>query len=151
MPTIQVAQKSLVDMMYDSFDDLCHHFLSMSHNITSRRSIFSTEADHFGLALETCRPGGLVIALLGCDSAIVLRPKGNDYYLVVDAYYHGFMFGEAFLGPLPESIEYFRLEYEAEKALWNIFRNLETGTTQVGDPRLGPWPFPYWVAEEIAS
>lgn len=145
VPDPILAEKSLSDII-DSNDhhypsDCYHTFLHVAYGYMRDRSLFTVKSGKFGLAPQACHPGDLVTALLGCNSLMILRPRGNDQYLVVgEANCDGFMDAEAFLGPLPESIKYYRRLDEEKGGYWWVFRSLGTGAMQVEDPRLGPLP-----------
>ena len=59
-------------------------FLAENHNQT-----------FVGIALSTIREGDRICVLLGGDVVYVLRPQGEDWQFVAEAYVHGIMDGEA--------------------------------------------------------
>jgi hypothetical protein len=62
------------------------------------------EGGSCGLAPLAALPGDIVTILLGCRSAMVLRPTSVGKYKVIgEAYCDGFMDGEALLGPLSDT------------------------------------------------
>jgi hypothetical protein len=54
-----------------------------------------------GICLAHMRIGDIVTILYGCNSPILLRPRGDHFELICDIYVHGFMHGEV-MGKLPE-------------------------------------------------
>ncbi|KAJ2893344.1 Heterokaryon incompatibility protein 6 like [Zalerion maritima] len=54
-----------------------------------------TRKGYVGMVPMDSQPGDIVAVLLGCPAPVVLRPKKNVYELVGEAYFHGFMDGEA--------------------------------------------------------
>lgn len=120
------------------------------HNLFSRsiiaycrgRSLFVGEDRRLGLGPYGIQVGDVVSVLLGCNSAVVLRPTHDGRYQIVgEAYYYGFMSGEAFLGPLPSSME--SLTWHDSTQSIKSFINRETGAIQQEDPRLGDLPAPW--------
>jgi hypothetical protein len=119
--------------------------LRIIRRVCKGRSFYMTKEMVPGLGPLGTRPGDHVTVLLGCNEPMILRPtKDGSYKIVGEAYYDGFMNGEALLGPLPDPF----------KAVWRFYRrrcawsylNQETGIFQVEDPRLGPLPFG-WMLE----
>lgn len=104
------------------------------------RSVYRTETGNFGLACNSIKHGDLVVVLMGCSSAMILRPCiGNTYGVVGQSFYHGYMYGEALLGPIPDT----------HRAVWQMdtngslciaFLEVASGVAQVDDPRLGLLP-----------
>ncbi|KAH7346871.1 heterokaryon incompatibility protein-domain-containing protein [Rhexocercosporidium sp. MPI-PUGE-AT-0058] len=115
------------------------------------RSLFVTEDGRLGLAPQAAQPGDIVTVLLGCDSCIILRPvtlqhtypSKQQYRVVGEAYCHGFMQGEAILGPLPPGFEAVEWYNENSGGVEWAYVNLETAHTDVNDPRLGALPEPW--------
>jgi hypothetical protein len=104
------------------------------------RSFYMTKDMVPGLGPFSTKPGDHVTVLLGCNYPMVLRPtKDGSYKVVGQAYYDGFMDGEALLGPLPDSFKVAYRFYRNGRE-W-AYLNQETGVFQAEDPRLGPLPF----------
>jgi hypothetical protein len=59
------------------------------------RCCFLTDSGTFGLAPQFAEEGDILCLPFGCVSPFVLRPYGEYYMLVGEAYVHGFMNGEA--------------------------------------------------------
>ena len=112
--------------------------------VLSGRSFFSTPEGHFGLAPVGAEENDLICIFLGCSSAMTLRATENNQFQVVgEAYCHGFMTGEALLGPLPGTFDMIFLFEEKVGGHFAAFIDRETGTIQVEDPRLATLP-PGW-------
>jgi len=107
------------------------------------RSLFKTTEGHIGLAPKEAKPGDLVTALFGCNSAMILRPVQAGKYLVVgEAFCSGVINGEAFLGPIPGSFDVLYQYTERQKAYYWAFIDRDSGKFQVEDPRLVDVPLP---------
>jgi len=105
------------------------------------RSFYVSKDGIPGLAPLATKPGDIVTILLGLDSPMILRPTDEgDYKVVGEAYYDGFMDGEALLGPFTDSFApVSRLNPNDRLWVWQ-YLNQETGLFQVEDPRLGSLP-----------
>ena len=109
--------------------------------------VFATEG-YFGLATEAARPNDIIVALLGCQSSIVLRPtEKGDFVVVGDSYVHEIMTGDLFLGPVSKDWQRVWRYDEKTQGYWDAFINREKGLWQIEDPRLGPLPDD-WVKED---
>jgi hypothetical protein len=51
-----------------------------------------------GIACGSPEPGDIIAVLIGCRAPVVLRPAGQRYQVIGDAYVYGFMRGEALRG-----------------------------------------------------
>ncbi|KAK0103785.1 hypothetical protein ONS95_005787 [Cadophora gregata] len=122
------------------------------------RALFITEDGHLGLAPEATRPGDLVTVLLGCDSAMVLRPvtspqfppsspppssprhqHQSQYKVIGESYTHAHMNAEAILGPLPGLFDAIKA-YTPNRGFTTQYLDRETGEIVAEDPRLGELP-----------
>ena len=111
------------------------------------RSFIIAEEGYVGMAPQTAHPGDFIVVFLGCQSPIVLRPRGDGGYLVVgEAYVHSLMTGEAFLGPLPTNWQRVWRFDETTRRHWDSFIDSGRSVWQIEDPRLGPLP-EGWVEE----
>jgi Heterokaryon incompatibility protein (HET) len=61
---------------------------------TMHRCFFETDSGYMGLGPHRTQPGDLVVVLAGGFFCFVLRPKGEYFELVGDAYLQGLMHGE---------------------------------------------------------
>lgn len=78
----------------------------------------------------------------------MLRPRSDEGYLVVgEAYVHGLMTGEAFLGPLPTNWQRIIRYDETTGKHWSAFIDRGRNIWQIEDPRLGPLPAG-WVEDK---
>ncbi|TVY82093.1 Heterokaryon incompatibility protein 6 OR allele [Lachnellula suecica] len=106
------ASKNVMETWKDSLERYCYN-----------RSLVKCTNGAIGLAPKCAQPGDKLVVLLGCDTAMALRPCGSAIHQVLgDASYDG-MDGSAFPGPLPEN---FRL----------VFLDEKTGKFDPEDPRL---------------
>ena len=77
-------------------------YLGYIDGLYRNRSFITTKEGYIGLAPSETKPGDQICILLGCQSAMILRPASSSRYQVVgESYVHGLMNGEAFLGPFP--------------------------------------------------
>ena len=70
------------------------------------RSFCVTEQNRPCNCMNEVRVGDVVAALEGADVLYILRPVGNRYRLIGDAYVDGLMLGEAYEGVNPEDVDY---------------------------------------------
>ena len=116
-------------------------FFFNARRFCHNRSLFRTKEGHMGLGPKAAEIGDLVVALLNCGSTMILRPRQDDQYQVVgESYCHGFMDGEAFLGPVPASKQ---LVWRYDEQLGHYNRahyDWNTGQLHSEDPRLGQLP-----------
>ncbi|KAL8878535.1 MAG: hypothetical protein Q9198_003674 [Flavoplaca austrocitrina] len=132
----------------NSFLNCCRHALGLFCSHGRNRSIFITRKGQLGLAPQASRPGDFIVVFLGCRSPMVLRPKGNNAYLVVgEAYIDGLMTGEAFLGPLPSNWQYVHRYDATTGCRWETFIDRVQNKYQSEDPRVGSLP-EGWVEDE---
>lgn len=76
--------------------NFCRRFkMSMTYCLVES-GFFTTESGTTGLGSLRIQIGDHILALLGLDLCLVLRPKGEKYQIVRDAYIYGIMHGEAF-------------------------------------------------------
>jgi hypothetical protein len=69
-------------------------FLSCYDRATVNRCFFDTETGYMGMGPRHTQLGDLAVVLIGGSFCFILRPKGQWYELVGDAYVHGAMNGE---------------------------------------------------------
>ncbi|KAL9629772.1 MAG: hypothetical protein Q9204_005084 [Flavoplaca sp. TL-2023a] len=132
----------------DSFLNYCHLTLGQFYNYGRNRSIIVTGKGQLSIAPQASRTGDCVVVFLGCRSPMILRPTGNSKYLVVgEAYVHGLMTGEAFLGPLPSNWQFVHRYEESTGRYWKAFIDRGKNKCQREDPRLRPLP-EGWVEDE---
>lgn len=108
------------------------------------RVFFTTKERHIGLAPCRIEPGDQVCIVLGCQSPLVLRRnKFGDHTVIGECYLHGVMDGAGLLGMLPSNWQRVDRYVSNLTYYYDAFINHETGEVQVEDPRLGPLP-PGW-------
>jgi hypothetical protein len=61
----------------------------------SGRRLITTTTGYIGLAPSGVKRGDKVCVLLGCHVPLILRPMGDHFQVIGDAYIHGVMHGEA--------------------------------------------------------
>lgn len=57
---------------------------------------FKSSKGYYGLARSQVLPGDQICILFGADVPFIIRPLGNEYLLIGEAYVHGLMHGELF-------------------------------------------------------
>ena len=142
--------RTMVDPIAEPTNDFLNsalQFYSRCWHNGHKRTFIITEEGYIGMAPQTAHPGDFIVVFLGCQSPIVLRPRGDGGYLVVgEAYVHGLMTGEAFLGPLPTNWQRISRYDETTGKQWYAFIDRGRNILQIEDPRLGPLP-DGWVEE----
>ncbi|CZR58212.1 uncharacterized protein PAC_08103 [Phialocephala subalpina] len=107
------------------------------------RSLFKSSEGYLGLGPAGTQPGDIIVVLLGCPSAMILRPVQNDKYQVVgEALCQGYLYGEGLLGPLPDSVEPILYSSEASGCSERSFMNRESKEFFPEDRRLSELPLP---------
>ena len=107
------------------------------------RPIIRTVNGYIGLGPPGARKGDVVAILLGCKSAIVLRPPSqrsqSGFSVVGECYIYGFDDAVTLLGTLPSTfrVQLGQMIHDAAKLQ---FKNLETKEITNEDPRLPPLP-----------
>ena len=141
LPNIQESKIYVRDLMdnrelveYDILNDEVYA-------CTEGRASFRTRNGHIGIGPQSTRAGDKVYVILGCSTALILRPNDAQTYKVVgNCYIDGFMEGEALLGALPTNWQRVLRFFPDLGAHYSAFTNVHTGVVQVEDPRLGPLP-----------
>jgi hypothetical protein len=59
------------------------------------RRLMTTQSGYLGLVPEAAKPGDVVAILYGCNFPVILRPRGETYAMIGEAYVDGIMDGEA--------------------------------------------------------
>lgn len=75
-----------------------YRFYLAFRNACQERSLFYTESGLWGVGPDSIDEdqGDVVCILCGSPMPIILRPKGDGYKVIGEAYVHGIMYGEAF-------------------------------------------------------
>ena len=111
------------------------------------RASFQTEKGHIGIGPQSIRAGDQACMVLGCHALLILRPNDAQSYKVVgECYIDGFMEGEALLGSLPSNWQRVTRHFP-DLGYYDAFTNVKTGVVQVEDPRLGPLPAGWRIAD----
>jgi len=70
-------------------------YRNAASTVTFHRSIFTTNTGHIGLGPSVLQPQDIICVLYGGKVPYILRPAGDHYLFVGEAYVHGYMEGEA--------------------------------------------------------
>ncbi len=98
--------------------------------------LFSTER-YVGLGPRNAKPGDQICAIPGSHPLILLREVDNNRYEVVGpCFVHGFNWGEAVLGPLPNHYTVVPRFEKTRKGYVSHYLNTETGVASMWDPRI---------------
>jgi len=138
-PLVEILTHKSVKEIATSWETV--RFLGSLRQTCIGRSLFICEQGKTGLAPQGAREGDVVVTLLGCETAMVLRPTtNNQYQFVGEAYYYEAMSwtDDALFGPLPGSYEL--IVCNADRKGYPAFIDRGTGFITPEDPRLGPLP-----------
>lgn len=115
------------------------------------RAFFKTSEGHIGVGPTSMKADDRVTAVLGCKTAMVLRPtEGGNHCVVGACYAHGLMDSEALLGQLPSPWRtQWQLLGDGSYAHGYFYVNTESGERTRGDPRLWPLPSEWTTKEDI--
>jgi hypothetical protein len=152
-PTLQEVADYVSQMLVDREDEPRDLELTEKDILVLRtirrsckgRNFFRCSNGNFGLAPKATRPGDIVAAWLGFRNNMVLRCVGNGHYLLVgEAYCDGAMWGEAFLGSLPENFQGVKHYNEEIRSYYTgyIDRRHNEFCPAGEDPRLSGIPLP---------
>jgi hypothetical protein len=75
-------------------------------NLVRGRSFCLTDRGRICNAMHEVQAGDAIVALAGARTLFVLRPVGDQYRLIGDAYVDGLMLGEAYEGLDPNEVDY---------------------------------------------
>jgi hypothetical protein len=138
-PLVEILTQQSVKEIATSWETV--RFLGSLRQTCVGRSLFICEQGKTGLAPQGAREGDVVVTLLGCETAMVLRPTtNNQYQFVGEAYYYEAMSwtDDALFGPLPGSYEL--IVRTADRKEYPAYIDRTTGFITPEDPRLGPLP-----------
>ena len=111
---------------------------------TEGRAFFTTKEGYIGLAPRRTETEDQLCIVLGCQSPLVLRKNEFGNHTVVgECYIDGIMDGAGLLGQLPSNWQRVDRHDPNSKGYCNAFINRDTGIVELEDPRLGPLP-PGW-------
>ncbi|KAE9368055.1 HET-domain-containing protein [Stipitochalara longipes BDJ] len=131
-------------MMLEDFYETPHNFhVALDLEQTSERWIIRTAEGYIAMSPKNTEINDIICIILGTNVPIVLRKVTTDstYKIVGHSYIHGFMYGEALLGPLPKP--WVPKKETGLDGKWQPrFYNTETKKVVdlKSDPRLGPVP-----------
>ena len=134
---IRVVVKSLISGTSNqqlTFSDQETRCLGSMITALINRVFFTTRTRYIGIAPRSTAPGDEVCVILGCNTAMILRPTTDESQkrVVGPCYIEGFSHGEAVLGPLPSGVKR-KLLYKGGSYRY-IF-----GDGELLDPRLKDW------------
>lgn len=111
-------------------------YMACAITLCQKRSFIMTKEGYIGIAPSATKPGDQVCVLLGCEKPMVLRPTpSSQHHVIEESYVHGLMYGEAFLGPLPD--KYQSIPAINNKGfLYQGYLDRQTGNLQWKDPRI---------------
>lgn len=102
---------------------------------------FVSDEGLIGWAPLAAEEGDVIACMLGGDTPMVLRlvpsRQGQQFKVIGPCYLQGFMYGEAFLGPLPPPI--WPIKHWDEEGN-TYFHDTATGKIHLRDPRLASMP-----------
>ncbi|OAG01796.1 uncharacterized protein CC84DRAFT_221947 [Paraphaeosphaeria sporulosa] len=117
------------------------------------RSVFICDDERMGICPAGAKAGDLLVAVLGCESPVILRKCPSDHepatYVVVGvAFVSSLKHSAALLGSLPYP---FRASTATdwEGCVMPEFKDLDNGTITYDDPRLGPLPKGWIYAKDF--
>ncbi|KAL8719837.1 MAG: hypothetical protein Q9225_003215 [Loekoesia sp. 1 TL-2023] len=123
-------------------------YLDVFYASVSNSQLVFTAEGFLGLAPKMSRPDDVVVAILGCQTSMILNPLENGQFNIVgECYVHEVMTGNLFLGPLAEDWQRVWRYDEETQGYWDAFVDRRKGKWQFEDPRLGPLP-DGWFTEE---
>lgn len=112
------------------------------------RAFFQTRDGYIGFGPNPIKPGDQACVIFGCQSLLILRPNdANNYRVVGECYVDGFMDGEALLGALPSNWQRVYRHFPDLGQSYDGLMNTQTGYFQIEDPRLGPLPTGWRIAD----
>ncbi|ROV97426.1 hypothetical protein VMCG_06873 [Cytospora schulzeri] len=118
-----------------------NNFLHLVYEWNKIGKFFTTREGYIGWGPKATREGDQIVSLLGFDLPVMIRHSsdldGKYFEVLGPCYLQGFMFGEAFLGPLPDWLQ---PVYHVGKTSLPEFHDSKTGEIAVEDPRLSSLP-----------
>ena len=143
-PRLQESQAYMLNLLKDNAGPIYKDYIVFFRHYTKNRVFFTSKEGDIGLAPRRTELGDILCIVLGCHSPLVFRANEVGKYTVVgECYLDGFMDGAGLLGMLPkpwQRVTRYNLDLKDEHV---AFIDRDTGTVQVEDPRLGPPP-PGW-------
>ena len=148
LPNTKESQKYVRALMdsqrlveYDKYNDRVS-------GLMKGRALFQTRNGRIGMGPRSIRAGDQACIVLGCHSLLIVRSNDAQTYKVVgECYIDGFMEGEALLGAVPSNWQLVNRHLPDLDFYCDAFMNVQTGVIQVEDPRLGPLPAGWRIAD----
>jgi hypothetical protein len=83
------------ELQHDTSNGEWKNYLHEAHSMSYRRAFITMTKGNMGLAPNAAQPGDVVCIFFGCKVPYILRPVGEHYLFIGDAYIHDIMDGEA--------------------------------------------------------
>lgn len=120
---------------------------NLVRSTTENRVFCTTKEGNISLAPRKTETGDRLCIVLGCQSPLVLRAKEFGIYTVVgECYLDGVTDGAGLLGKLPSNWQRVDRYDRDTKGNYDAFVNRDASIVQVEDPRLGPLPLGWRIA-----
>lgn len=147
-PDFQESKEYVRNLMDPQTSIQLHRYFEEVDTMTLGRAFFRTRNGYIGLGPSSIKSGDQACVVLGCRSPLILRPNDDRSYIVVgECYIDGFMDGKALLGTLPSNWQYVRRYFPDLGQNYDVLMETSTGDIQVEDPRLGPLPLGWHIAD----
>jgi hypothetical protein len=78
----------------------------LDYEVSKGRSICTTQQRRICSGMNAVKTGDVIATFEGADRLFVLRPVGDKYQLIGDAYVDGLMLGKAYEGVDPDEVDY---------------------------------------------
>ena len=148
LPNIEESKEYIRDLMHNRELVNYRKYIDQVHGNLNGRASFQTRNGDIGMGPQSIRAGDQACMILGCRTLLILRANDAQTYKVVgDCYIDGFMEGEALLGALPTDWQHVARQLPDLHPHFDAFMNVQTGVVQVNDPRLGPLPAGWRLAD----
>ena len=148
LPDTQESRKYVRDLMKSRKLVEYDKYTFQVYNNVKKRASFRTRNGHIGIGPQSIRAGDQACILLGCLALLILRPNDAQTYKVVgECYIDGFMEGEALLGGMPTNWQRVERYFPDLDFYYDTFTSVQTGVVQIEDPRLGPLPAGWRIAD----
>lgn len=128
-------QQELIE--HGSYDDQVNSF-------AKERACFWTRSDHISLKLNLIKVGDQAYTVLGCQALLVLRSDAQkDYRAVGECYIDRLIEGVALVWCPAQRI----FRHLPNRGNYTALMNVTTGDVQVEEPRRGPLPAGWRIAD----
>lgn len=144
LPRLHESQAYMLNNLKDNAGPVYEDYIGQLLKKTANRAFFTTKEGNMGLVPRRTEIGDRLCIVLGCLSPLVLRANEfGDYTVVGECYIDGIMDGAGLLGMLPSNWQLVSRYDPVTTIDYGAFVDRDTGIVQVEDPRLGPLP-PGW-------